>query len=146
MQVTSKFNFIFLSICSFNEYFCFVLTFIYLHVHTCVCHNMQVEVWGQAVAVSCHLLPRESQGLNSDHWALERVRQHLSRDYFLSACCVWRAKPWLSSEYMLYMKGTLLAIKDTHFREQKEQQKINKVIVVLTNVPVFGHFYTILYK
>lgn len=45
------------------------------------------------------------------------------------------------------MKGTLLAVKDIHFSEQKQQQQqINKVIVVLTNVPVFGHFYTILVR
>lgn len=148
IQVTSKFNFISLSNCSFNEYFCFVLTFIYLHLHICVCHNMQVEVWGQAVGVSFHLLPCAFQGVNSDHWALERVRQHLRlrRDYFLSTRCVWRAKAWLFPEYMLCMKGTLLAAKDTHFSEQKQQQQINKVIVVLTNVPVFGHFYTILVR
>lgn len=127
MQVTSKFNFISLSIC-----FCFVLIFIYLHVHTCVCHNMQVEVWGQAVGVSCHIIPCESQGLNSDHWALEQGRQHLSHDYFLSTCCIWRALCWLSKILTSVNKNN--------------NKKINKVIVVLTNVPVFGHFYTVLVR
>lgn len=97
---------------------------------TRVCHNMQVEVWGQAVGVSCHLLPCESQGLNSDHWALERMRQHLRHDYFLSTCCVWRALFWLSK----ILQWTKTATKN------------NQSHSCISKCPTLGHFYTILVR